>query len=448
MAAIKGAQLGLKVACVEGRGSLGGTCLNVGCIPSKALLNASHHYHDAQHNFKKMGIEVNGLSVNFPQMLKSKETAVTGLTKGIEMLFKKNGVEYVTGYGKLTGKNTVAVGDKVLKTDKIVIATGSEPASLANVPVDEESIVTSTGALSLKKVPETMIVIGGGVIGLELGSVYNRLGTKVTVVEFLDRLVPGNDGELAADFKKILTKQKFEFKMSTKVSKAVKTKDGVTLTVEPAAGGPAEEMKAEVVLVATGRRPYTKGLGLEELGVSTERGMVKTDDHFKTNVDSIYAIGDVIKGPMLAHKAEEEGIAVMEIIKGKAGHVNYNAIPGVIYTHPEVASVGLTEEQLKAQGVKYRVGKFPFAANSRARTNDDSEGWVKILSDATTDKMLGVHMIGPNVGELIAEMVLALEYGASSEDVARTCHAHPTLSEGVKEACMAAYDKPIHIPPK
>lgn len=420
--------------------------MNVGCIPSKALLNASHHYHDAKHNFKKMGIEIGELSVNFPQMLKCKEASVTGLTQGIAMLFKKNGVDYVVGYGKLTGKNTVAVGDKVLKTDKIVIATGSEPASLPNVPVDEESIVTSTGALSLKKVPQTMIVIGGGVIGLELGSVYNRLGTKVTVVEFLDRLIPGNDAELAAEFKKVLTKQKFEFKMSTKVSKAVKTKDGVTLTVEPAAGGAAEEMKAEVVLVATGRRPYTKGLGLEELGITMERGMVKTDDHFKTNVDSIYAIGDVIKGPMLAHKAEEEGIAVMEILKGKAGHVNYGAIPGVIYTHPEVASVGMTEEQLKSAGIKYRVGKFPFSANSRARTNDDSEGFVKILSDASTDKMLGVHMIGPNVGELVAEMVLALEYGASSEDVARTCHAHPTLSEAVKEACMTAYDKPIHMP--
>jgi len=290
-------------------------------------------------------------------------------------------------------------------------------------------------------------VIGGGVIGLELGSVYARLGTKVTVVEYLDRLIPGTDNEVAAEFKKILTKQKFEFKMSTKVTKAVKTKDGVILTIEPAKGGASEELKAQVVLVATGRRPNTKDLGAEELGIQMEKGIVKTDEHFKTNIDSVYAIGDVIKGPMLAHKAEEEGIAVMEIIKGKAGHVNYNAIPGVIYTHPEVATVGLTEEQLKAAGVKFRVGKFPFAANSRARTNDDSEGFVKVLTDATTDKMLGVHMIGPNVGELIGEAVLALEYGASAEDVARTCHAHPTLGEAVKEACMTAYDKPIHAPP-
>ena len=447
VAAIKGAQLGLKVACVEGRGALGGTCLNVGCIPSKALLNASHYYHEAKHNFKKLGIQTTGLSVDFPQMLKAKETAVTGLTKGIEVLFKKNGVEYVSGYGKLSGKNSVTVGSRTLKTDKIVIATGSEPSTLAGVEVDEETIITSTGALSLKKIPETMIVIGGGVIGLELGSVYSRLGTKVTVVEYLDRLIPGTDNEVAAEFKKILTKQKFEFKMSTKVSKAVKTKEGVTLTVEPAKGGASEELKAQVVLVATGRRPYTKGLGAEELGIAMERGMVKTDDHFKTNVDSVYAIGDVIKGPMLAHKAEEEGIAVMEIIKGKAGHVNYGAIPGVIYTHPEVATVGQSEEQLKAAGIKYRVGKFPFMANSRARTNDDAEGFVKVLTDAATDKMLGVHMIGPNVGELIGEVVLAMEYGASSEDVARTCHAHPTLAEAVKEACMTAYDKPIHSPP-
>jgi len=307
--------------------------------------------------------------------------------------------------------------------------------------------VTSTGALSLKSVPETMVVIGGGVIGLELGSVYARLGSKVTVVEYLDRLIPGTDNEVAATFKTILSKQGFSFKMGTKVTKAVKGADGVTLTIEPAKGGTAEELKAQVVLVATGRRPFTKGLGCEEIGVKMERGMVVTDDHFKTNVDSIYAIGDVIKGPMLAHKAEEEGIAVMEIIKGKAGHVNYNAIPGVIYTHPEVATVGQSEEQLKAAGIKYRVGRFPFMANSRARTNDDSEGFVKVLTDAS-DKMLGVHMIGPNTGELIAEAVLALEYGASAEDVARTCHAHPTLGEAMKEACMAAYDQPIHSPPQ
>jgi dihydrolipoamide dehydrogenase len=450
VAAIKAGQLGMKVACVEMRGSLGGTCLNVGCIPSKALLNASHYYHEAEHNFEKMGIEVEGLGINFPQMMKAKEKAITGLTKGIEGLFKKNKVTYVVGKGKITKPGQVTAtlnkgGEEVLNTKNILIATGSEPSTLPGLDVDEEKIVTSTGALSLKEVPKSMVVIGGGVIGLEMGSVYSRLGTKVTVVEFLDRITPGIDTEIANTFMKSLKKQKFNFKMKTKVTGAVKSADGVTLTLEPAAGGASEELTADVVLVATGRRPYTEGLGLQELGVEMERGMVKTDHHFLTNVPGVYAIGDVIAGPMLAHKAEEEGIACVENLAGKAGHVNYGAIPGVIYTHPEVATVGQSEDDLKANGTKYKVGKFPFMANSRARTNDDAEGLVKVLSDATTDRLLGMHIVGPNAGELIAESVMALEYGASSEDIARVCHAHPTLSEAVKEACMATYDKPIHF---
>lgn len=450
VAAIKAGQLGMKVACVEMRGTLGGTCLNVGCIPSKALLNASHHYHDAKHHFKKIGIKTGALEVDFPQMMKAKAKAVRGLTGGIEFLFKKNGVDYVKGKGTLTAANTIVASmndgsEQTITTDKVIIATGSEPATLPGIDVDEEVIVTSTGALDLKEIPKTMIVIGGGVIGLEMGSVYSRLGTEVTVVEFLDRLVPGTDNEIAKEFKKILTKQKFNFKMSTKCMGAKKTPEGVVLTVEPAAGGAQEELLADVVLVATGRRPYTEGLGLEALGVTMERGMVNTDDHFRTNVDGVYAIGDAIKGPMLAHKAEEEGIAAVEIIAGKAGHVNYGAIPGVIYTHPEVATVGMSEEEVKAAGIKYNVGKGPFMANSRARANDDADGMVKVITDSETDRLLGMHIVGPNAGELIAEGVIGLEYGASAEDIGRTCHAHPTLSECVKEACMDAYDKAIHF---
>lgn len=450
VAAIKAGQLGMKVACVEMRGSLGGTCLNVGCIPSKALLNASHFYHEAEHNFPKMGINISDLSVDLSKMMKQKQKAVGGLTQGIAGLFKKNKVDYVIGKGCITGPNTINAalndgGEKVITADKILIASGSEPATLPGIDVDEETIVTSTGALSLKEIPETMIVIGAGVIGLELGSVYARLGTKVTVIEYLDRITPGIDSEIASNFQKILKKQKFNFKMKTKCTKAEKTADGVVLTVEPATGGAAEQLTADVVLVATGRRPYTDGLGCEAMGLEMERGMIKTDSHFKTNVDSIYAIGDCIAGPMLAHKAEEEGIAAVEIMSGKAGHVNYGAIPGVIYTHPEVATVGKTEDELKEAGVKYAVGKFPFMANSRARTNDDADGLVKVLTDKATDKLLGMHIVGPNAGELIAEAVLAIEYGAAAEDVARTCHAHPTLSEAVKEACMGAYDKPIHF---
>lgn len=450
VAAIKGAQLGMKVACVEMRGALGGTCLNVGCIPSKALLNASHYYHAAEHDFPKMGIEVTNLTANLTQMMIAKDKAITGLTGGIAGLFKKNKVDYIIGKGKISGPNSVtatlnAGGEQVLTADKILIASGSEPASLPNIEVDEEVIVTSTGALALKEIPKTMLVIGAGVIGLELGSVYARLGTKVTVVEYLDRITPGIDSEIAKEFQKILKKQKLVFRMGMKCVKADKTAAGVVLTMEPAKGGEHETLTADVVLVATGRRPYTQGLGLEELNIAMERGMVKTDSHFKTNVESIYAIGDCIAGPMLAHKAEEEGIAAVEIMSGKAGHVNYGAIPGVIYTHPEVATVGHTEDELKEAGIKYSVGKFPFMANSRARTNDDADGLVKVLTDKETDKLLGMHIIGPSAGELIAEAVLAIEYGAAAEDIARTCHAHPTLSEAVKEACMGAYDKPIHF---
>lgn len=450
VAAIKAAQLGMKVACVEMRGTLGGTCLNVGCIPSKSLLNATHHYHAAQHDFAKMGIKTEGLSIDFPTLMNQKKKAVTGLTKGIEGLFKKNKVDYVVGKGTITGANKVLAtlnkgGEQELTTDKILIATGSEPATLPNIDVDEETIVTSTGALDLKEIPKKMIVIGAGVIGLEMGSVYSRMGTEVTVVEYLNRITPGIDSEIATQFKKVLTKQKFKFKMSTKCTKAEKTANGVKLTVEPAKGGEAEELEADVVLVATGRRPYTDGLGLENLGIEMERGMVKTDDHFRTNVPSIYAIGDVIAGPMLAHKAEEEGIAAIEIMAGKAGHVNYGCIPGVVYTHPELGTVGKTEEECKEQGINYSIGKFPFMANSRARCNDDADGMVKVITDKDTDRLLGMHILGPNAGELIAEGVIGMEYGAAAEDIGRTCHAHPTLSEAVKEACMAAYDKPIHF---
>lgn len=440
----------MKTACVEFRGTLGGTCLNVGCIPSKALLNASHHYADAKHSFTKYGIDIQGnININLPNMMKYKQKAVTGLTKGIEHLFKKNGVAYLKGYGSLVNPNTVKVSasgaDQSVTAKNILIATGSEPATLPGIEIDEKRIVTSTGALELSEIPKKMVVIGGGVIGLEMGSVWSRLGAEVLVVEFGDRIVPGVDGEVANVFHGILKKQGINFKMSSKVTKAVNNGKSVTITVQPAKGGAEEVMEVDVVLVATGRRPYTKNLNAEAVGIQMDGLKIKTDHHFRTNVPSIYAIGDVITGPMLAHKAEEEGIAAVEIMAGKAGHVNYLSIPGVVYTHPELATVGKTEEELKKEGVKYKVGKFPFMANSRARTNDDAEGIVKVLSDAETDRMLGMHIIGPNAGELIAEGVLGLEYGASTEDIARTCHAHPTLSEALKEACMATYDKPIHF---
>ncbi len=452
VAAIKAAQLGLKTACVEMRGTLGGTCLNVGCIPSKALLNASHHYANAKTHFKDFGIEGGeNVTMNFDKLMETKSKSVTGLTKGIEGLFKKNKVDYIVGKGKLTGKNTINValkagGEQTLQTENVIIATGSEPFVLPGITVDEKVVVTSTGALSLTSVPKKMIVIGGGVIGLELGSVYQRLGTEIVVVEFNDRITPGLDGEIAKTFQKSLEKQKFKFLLGQKVEKVENNGSSATVTIASAKDGSSQVLEADVVLVATGRKPYTDGLGLEELGVSLDRGRINIDPSFRSSVSNVLAIGDVVAGPMLAHKAEEEGVAAAEILAGKHGHVNYGAIPGVIYTHPEVASVGKTEEELKKEGAEFKVGKFPFMANSRARANNDADGLVKVLTDAKTDRILGAHIIGPNAGELIAEMVLGMEYGASAEDIARTCHAHPTLSEATKEACMAAsFGKPIHM---
>jgi len=453
VAAIKAAQLGLKTACVESRGSLGGTCLNVGCIPSKALLNSSHKYHEALHSFQEYGVKVSGVQLDLDQMMKQKQQAVKGLTQGIEFLFKKNKVDYVKGFGKITGANQVSVNlndgsNQVIETSNIIIATGSEPASLPPVPVDNQrkKIVDSTGALELPAVPRRLAVIGGGVIGLEMGSVWGRLGSEVTVIEYLDRIVPGIDSEIATQFMKILKKQKFNFKLGKKVVGSDVSGDNVKLRIEPSKGGEQTTEEFDVVLVATGRRPFTKGLGLDTMGVEMNRsGQVLVNERFQTNIPSIFAIGDVIPGPMLAHKAEEEGIACVEFLAGKHGHVNYDAIPGVIYTHPELASVGKTEEQLMEMKVNYNKGTFPFSANSRARTVNDADGIIKVLSDKETDRIYGIHIIGPNAGEMIAEAGLALEYGASSEDIARTCHAHPTLSEALKEACMSAYDKPIHF---
>lgn len=445
---------GVQTACVEFRGSLGGTCLNVGCIPSKALLQSSHLYEHALHGFKDHGIVVSGVDYDLDKVMSSKDKVVKGLTGGIEHLFKKNKVTYVKGKGRLTGNDTVSAelldgGDETLRAKNIILATGSEVTPLPPVPVDNAGgrIVDSTGALSLKSVPKKMIVIGGGYIGLEMGSVWRRLGSEVTVVEFVDRIVPAMDAELGNAFMKSLKKQGLKFEMSTKVTASEVTDSGVKLTVESSKGGESRTLDADVVLVATGRRPYTHGLGLEDVGVQMDRlGRVEIDDTFRTNVPGVWAIGDVVRGPMLAHKAEEEGIAAVETIAhGVPGHVNYDAIPGVVYTHPEVASVGKTEEQLKEDGIEYTKGTFPFQANSRARANLDAEGLVKILSDKKTDRILGVHVIGPNAGEMIAEGVLGIEYGASSEDIARTCHAHPTLAEAFKEACMATYDKPIHF---
>lgn len=450
-AAIKAGQLGKKVTCIEKRGLLGGTCLNVGCIPSKALLNASHKYEEALHDFAKYGIDAQ-VKLNLPQMLKQKENAVSGLTKGIEGLFKKYKVTYEKGFGKITGPNTVSVipesGEaKTLQAKNILIATGSDVASLPGITIDEKTIISSTGALSLQSVPEKMVVIGGGVIGLELGSVWRRLGSQVTVVEFLDHICAGADAEVATKFKALLEKQKMKFMMKTKVVSVENREGGGHLVhTQPAAGGDTTTIEADVVLVSVGRRPYTDGLGLEEVGVKKDkRGFIDINDKFQTNIPSIRAIGDCVRGPMLAHKAEDEGAAAVEDMFTGFSHVNYDAIPSVIYTHPEVAWVGKTEQQLKDAGIQYKVGTFPMMANSRARTNDDSAGFVKFLSDAKTDKLLGIHMVCTNAGELISEPTFAMEYGASAEDLARTCHAHPTLSEALKEAAMAAYDKPVHF---
>jgi dihydrolipoamide dehydrogenase len=442
--AIRAAQLGLKVAVVEKRASHGGTCLNVGCIPSKALLHASELYAESKHSFAKMGIKAE-TSIDFPKMLGFKQEAIDGNTKGIDFLLKKNKVTVFRGTGKIAGPGKVTVGDERIETKHIVIATGSDVARLKGIDIDEQRIVSSTGALELKEVPQHLAVIGAGVIGLELGSVYARLGAKVTVVEYLDRILPGMDLDVAKNFQRMLQKQGFAFRLSSKVTGAAKAKDKVTFTVEPAAGGTPEQIEADVVLVAVGRVPYTDGLGLEAAGVKLDnRGRVEVDHHYATNIPGIYAIGDVIKGPMLAHKAEDEGIALAELLAGQAGHVNYGVIPGVVYTSPEVAAVGKTEEELKAEGVDYKAGKFLFLANGRAKANQTTDGFVKVLADAKTDRVLGVHIVGPQAGELIHEAAVLMEFGGSAEDLARTCHAHPTLSEAVKEAAMSVAGRAIH----
>ncbi|MDR3441091.1 dihydrolipoyl dehydrogenase [Telmatospirillum sp.] len=450
VAAIRAAQLGLKTACVEKRGSLGGTCLNVGCIPSKALLQSSHHFEEVSHRFAEHGIKVGSVELDLATMMARKQKVVGDNTKGIEFLFKKHKITYLIGAGRIAAPGKVEVAGKdgvqTVTARHIVIATGSEVTPLPGVAIDEDRIVSSTGALELRKVPGHLVVIGAGVIGLELGSVWRRLGAEVTVVEFLDRALPLHDGEISKQMQRILERQGMKFKLGTKVMGADIDKTGVTLTLEPAKGGAKETLSADVVLVAIGRRPHTEGLGAREAGVEIDgRGFIKVDSHFQTSVPGISAIGDVIGGVMLAHKAEEEGVALAEILAGQAGHVNYDAIPGVVYTWPEVANVGKTEEQLKAEGIAYRVGKFPFTANGRARANGDIDGFVKILADAKTDKVLGCHIIGPAAGDLIAEVVLGMEFSAAAEDIARTSHAHPSLAEAVKEAALAVDGRPIHI---
>ena len=440
-AAIRAGQLGLKAACVEMRDTLGGTCLNVGCMPSKALLHASELFEAAGKEFAGLGIEVGTPKLNLQQMMAQKADSVSQLTRGIEFLFKKNKVDWVKGKGRITGPGAVEVtaadGSKTsLSAKHIVIATGSEPTPLPGVDFVEGKVIDSTGALSLPATPKKLIVIGAGVIGLELGSVWRRLGAEVTVVEFLDKVGAGMDGEVATAFQRGLTKQGMTFRMGTKVTGAKVGKDGVELTVEPATGGAAETLKGDVVLVAIGRRPYTEGLGLETVGIETDKRGFLANDHLKTGKDGVWVIGDVTHGPMLAHKAEEEAVAVIEYIAGKAGHVDYDLVPSVIYTSPEVAWVGKTEEQLKSAGVDFRKGKFPFAANSRAKINHETEGFVKVLADAATDRLLGVHIYGPQAGEMIGEACVAMAFGGSSEDVARICHPHPTRSEAVKQAAM------------
>ena len=444
--AIRAAQLGMKVACVEKRATLGGTCLNVGCIPSKALLQSSEDFDHAAHGLSDHGVIVGGVSLDLARMQARKGEVVGANVKGVEFLFRKNKVTWLKGTGRVLGAGQVDVDGTVHTAKHIVIATGSESTPLPGVTVDEKRIVTSTGALELDAVPKHLVVIGAGVIGLELGSVWRRLGAEVTVIEYLDRIVPGIDTEVATAFQRILMKQGFKFRLGTKVTSAVASATGVTVTAEPAKGGVATMIEADIVLLAIGRRPYTEGLGLAEAGVALdERHRVKTDAHFATNVPGIYAIGDAIAGPMLAHKAEDEGVALAERLTGQAGHVNYAVIPGVIYTWPEVASVGQTEEELKAAGIAYAVGKFPFLANGRARAMGSTDGFVKVLSDKTTDRLLGAHILGPDAGTLIAELALAMEFGASAEDVARTCHAHPTLNEAVKEAALAVAGRALHI---
>ena len=449
--AIRAAQLGMKVAVVEKNATLGGTCLNVGCMPSKALLHASELFEEAGHSFAKMGIKVPAPEIDLPAMMNFKQQGIDGNVKGVEFLMKKNKIDVLQGKGKIlgTGKVQVTGNDgtaQSVETKNIVIATGSDIARLKGIEIDEKRIVSSTGALSLDKVPGSLLIVGAGVIGLELGSVWRRLGAKVTVVEFLDRILPGMDLEIAKQFQRILEKQGFAFKLGAKVTGVDTSGATLAATIEPAAGGAAEKIEADVVLVAIGRVPYTDGLGLQEAGVVLDnRGRVQIDHHFATSVPGVYAIGDVVAGPMLAHKAEDEGVAVAEILAGQAGHVNYDVIPGVVYTTPEVASVGKTEDELKQAGVAYTVGKFPFTANGRSKVNQTTDGFVKILADAKTDRVLGAHIIGREAGELIHEAAVLMEFGGSAEDLARTCHAHPTRSEAVKEAALAVGKRAIHM---
>ena len=451
--AIKAAQLGLKVAVIEKRATPGGTCLNVGCIPSKALLHASELYAHASHGVESLGIELGGVGLNLEKMLAHKDAVVKSNVDGVAFLFKKNKIDWLHGTGKFVAPGKVSVTSESgevqeIEGKNIVIATGSDVAGIPGVEVeiDEKVIVSSTGAIALDKVPQNLVVVGGGVIGLELGSVWARLGAKVTVVEYLDQILGGMDGEVSKQFLRMLGKQGMEFKLGAKVTGVARTETGARVTFEPVKGGEAQSIDADVVLIATGRKPYTDGLGLETVGVALDsRGRVEIDGNFRTNVPGIYAIGDVVKGPMLAHKAEDEGIAVAEIIAGQHGHVNYDAIPGVVYTQPEVASVGKTEEELKKAGVNYKVGKFPFMANGRARAMEATDGFVKVLADAATDRVLGVHILGFGAGEMIHEATVLMEFGGSSEDLGRTTHAHPTMSEAVKEAALATFAKPIHI---
>ena len=445
--AIRLSQLGLKTACIESRNTLGGTCLNIGCIPSKSLLNLSENYQKAK-NFKKLGIETGEIKLNLSKMMENKDKAVTTLTKGVEFLFKKNKISYFKGTGSFKSLNEISIfndgKENTIYTNKTIISTGSEPTSIPGTSFDEEKILSSTGALSISKLPKKMVIVGGGYIGLEMGSVWSRLGTDVEVIEFLDHITPGMDREISKEFMKILSKQGIKFKLNTEVKKITKTKNGVKIDISDKENK-KNTIEADVVLISVGRKPFTKNLNLEKIGVETdEKGKVKVNKKFETNIKNIFAIGDVIDGPMLAHKAEEEGIAVAELIAGQSGHVNYDIIPGVIYTSPEVSYVGKTEEQLKKNNINYKVGKFPFLANSRAKAIDEPEGFVKILADSLTDKVLGVHIIGPHAGEMIAEMSVAMEFGASSEDIARTCHAHPTFSEAIKEAALSVEKRQIH----
>ena len=448
--AIRASQLGLKTGCIESRGTLGGTCLNIGCIPSKSLLNSSEYYHKAKNNFNNMGIEISDVKLNLTKMMANKNKSVQVLTKGVEFLFKKNKVSYIKGKGSIISHNKVTVYDNgqktSYKTKNIVIATGSSASSLNGIEIDEKNVISSTGALALEKTPKSLVVIGGGYIGLEMGSVWSRLGSKVTVIEYLDHIIPGMDREISNEFKKILTKQGINFKLNNKVTNVTNTKNKIHVDFINNESKAKDRIECDKVLVAVGRKPYTEGLNLTKIGITKDKkGSIEVNKKFQTSIPNIYAIGDVIKGPMLAHKAEEEGIAVAEMLAGQAGHVNYDVIPGVIYTTPEVAAVGKTEEELKKSNINYKVGKFPFMANSRAKVNNAVEGFVKILADSKSDKVLGVHIIGPHCGDMIAEMALAMEFGASSEDIARTCHAHPTHTEAIKEAALAVDKRPIHF---